>query len=102
MEDEIQEQMHHETVDGTEETEEAIEETVEDIEDKLDALVELLVEKGIITEEELDKRVDSYYEDVPEGQETLNEATVAPSAPEQAPPAPEAQPAPQNSPESQL
>ena len=55
-----------------EEKEEGIEdaETMEDIEDtaydadaKADALTELLIQKGIITKEEFDKKLDEFYED---------------------------------------
>ena len=51
-----------------EEQEEAdipIEEIAEEADTKIDALIELLIEKGFITEEEFDKKHDEFFEDEP-------------------------------------
>ncbi|MBU0615835.1 MAG: hypothetical protein KJ601_07115 [Nanoarchaeota archaeon] len=40
-----------------------IEEMAEDAHTKIDALIELLVKKGIITEEEFEKSYDSFFEE---------------------------------------
>tara|TARA_Y100000034_G_scaffold106869_1_gene135889 strand:- start:389 stop:571 length:183 start_codon:yes stop_codon:yes gene_type:complete len=47
-----------------EENHEDIEEdTLNDVEDKVNALMDLLVEKGVLSEEEIDKKIDAFYED---------------------------------------
>ena len=43
------------------------EEIVQINEDKVDALINLLIKKGVITEDELDAEMDDLYEDEPEG-----------------------------------
>ncbi len=43
--------------------EEAEEDVLNDVEDRINALIDLLVEKGVLTEEEIDKKIDAYYED---------------------------------------
>ena len=40
-----------------------VEELAETADTKVDALIELLVEKGIITEEEFDKKFDEFFEE---------------------------------------
>lgn len=53
----------------TDEEELDTDELAEDASDKVDALIELLIEKGIITEEEFDKKCESMFEE-DEGEET--------------------------------
>ena len=40
-----------------------VEEIAEEADTKIDALIELLIEKGFITEEEFDKKHDDFFED---------------------------------------
>ena len=50
-------------MDEQEEPEEELEDVVEITEDKVDALINLLVKKNIISEEELTKETDGLYEE---------------------------------------
>jgi len=49
----------------TEEPEEdlPVEEIAEEADTKIDALIELLIQKGIITQEEFDKKYDEFFEE---------------------------------------
>lgn len=49
------------------------EENINDMEDRLNAIVELLVEKGILLEQEIEKKMESYYED--ESEQTVLDST---------------------------
>lgn len=51
-----------EEIDPEEEIE-ATEDLAQNADDKVDALINLLIKKGIITEEEFDKELDDLYEE---------------------------------------
>ncbi len=46
------------------------EEVVNEVDDKVNAILELLIEKGIINQEEVDKKIESFYEDDDESSES--------------------------------
>lgn len=52
-----------ETQDSEEEGEETVEDIASDNEAKIEALVELLTKKGVITEEEFDKAYEDQFEE---------------------------------------
>ena len=41
----------------------SVEEAVEDNDSMINALIDLLIQKGVISQEEFDNKVDSYYEE---------------------------------------
>ncbi len=45
-------------------------EVIEELDDKITALTELLIEKNIITQEEIDKKIETYYEEVQESDDS--------------------------------